>query len=329
MDSPAISIVTVFHNRGPYVRDSITSILSQTLVNFEFIIVNDGSTDNTLEEICSFSDERIKVISHDNMGFTRSIRIALALCAAPYVAIHGAGDISAPNRLRKQHSMLQMDDRVGIVGCHVENERNGSGASAIIKSEKKGRLLDVLAAENPFTHGEVMFRRDVYERAGGYRELFVLAQDRDLWLRMARLTDYDVVPEMLYIRRKFPNSISSNPYKIVQQYLFSDLAIQCSKTTDEYGKDMVDRYGVASLIIRRSSHTLAEKVAWLALRLLANGRCQEACEIAIIARRERLTRLSLIAGAATSMSYITPFIWRKAFLPLLRRRLERNPSYHW
>ena len=246
-----------------------------------------------------------------------------------YVAIQGSGDISMPDRIARQAAILDERTEIGIVGCHVENERNAGSSSVVIRPQQLATLQEALAAGNPFTHGEVMFRRAIYDYVGGYRTVFSFAQDRDLWFRMARRTSYYIIPDVLYQRRKFGNSISADPYRIVQQYVFSDLAVQANAGADAEGRDIVDRYGHAALLVRSRSKLVASKSAYLAMRLLLHGREREAIDIAELGWREGMTRSSLVAKLTVTAARVAPRLWRSLLLPVLRRYMAKRPSYHW
>ena len=122
-------------------------------------------------------DPRLKIVYQENIGFTASMNRAIRGSAGQYVAVHGAGDVSHPDRLALQAAYLDANPAVGAVGCR----RADNGRATISNdSVKRGPMLDVMLNYNPFSHGEVMFRRSLFDRVGGYREAFRFAQDRDL-----------------------------------------------------------------------------------------------------------------------------------------------------
>ena len=210
---PLVSIVSCFYNRTDNIHQSVESLLGQTYPNLEVILVDDGSTDDTLRKLSSYQDARIKLISHSNKGFVRTLREAISLSEGEVIAIHGSGDISFPTRIEKQANVLIENADVGVVGCYVRSFNVIRKKWDIFRPIIEKDQLKGLIERNPFSHGEVIFRRTCYEQVGGYREFFQFAQDRDLWLRMASTTRFYIVPEILYQREIVMGSVTKNPIK--------------------------------------------------------------------------------------------------------------------
>ena len=265
-EAPLVSIVTIFYNRADHVRASIQSLLDQNYSNLEILALDDGSSDDTLEALRSFSDSRYRVIGKANSGFTTSLNFAISRTKGDYVAIHDAGDISLPDRISKQAEALSADPGVGLVGCWVEQESIYGGDSKILTRRQGESLKEIILNRNTFTHGEVMFRRSIYEEAGGYRPFFYFAQDRDLWIRMSRLTRHAIVPEVLYKQKVFDGGVSTTPDKRLMQAYLSDFAVQCGRSVDGHGRDLLDRYGDFAPFFRRRSPALARKLVGIAIR---------------------------------------------------------------
>src|SRR5690554_1448439 len=157
---PLVSIITGYFNRKENLKESIQSVLDQDYLNFEFIIFDDCSTDGTFEMINSFNDSRLRIIKHEtNIGFTKGIIAAIAEGKGEFIAIHGAGDISYPGRIRKQVEFLQSNPEVSLVGCLLEDV---SKAGSVIHSPAQD------GGTFHFTQGEVMYRRNQYYQVGGY-----------------------------------------------------------------------------------------------------------------------------------------------------------------
>jgi len=225
---PKISVVTVFYNRANLVERSIGSLLDQTASSYEIIFVDDGSTDDTLSAIEAFADPRLRIIAKANSGFTSSLKLGIAAAKGKFIAIHGAGDISLPQRLEKQQAILEGNDAVGIVGCGYEFNGRRVGPS-LDHAFETGKVLERLRIGNPFSHGEVMFRRSTYDQVGGYDEKFPYAQDFDLWLRMGRACNYAILADTLYIKIDPPNSVSQNVRKYYAQQKLAQLALESAE----------------------------------------------------------------------------------------------------
>ncbi|AFY69752.1 glycosyl transferase family 2 [Thalassoporum mexicanum PCC 7367] len=277
--NPLVSIVSVYYNRQGFITESINSLLEQTYQNLEIIVIDDGSTDDTYTKLKAIQDSRLTVISHANMGFTRSIKQAVALTKGEYVAVHGSGDISLPTRIEKQVALLQQRPDVGVVGCYVETINEWAGYSLPYERKLEGNITKAAQQINPFTHGEVMFRRSVYESVGGYREFFRYAQDYDLWLRISLQANFEIVTESLYKRFIFPTSVSASIDKVVVQKCLSSFAVQCIDQRIEHGADLIDRYGEYAAFFRTRDRKLAKELWKLAIKLIYVGDFSKAGQV--------------------------------------------------
>jgi len=116
MSSPKVSVILPAFNAAAHLGKAIDSILSQSFVDFELIIVNDGSTDTTREVLAQYEDPRIKVIHQENLGLPKALNKALAVTQSPYIARQDADDISLPTRLEKQVQFLDQNPEYGLIG---------------------------------------------------------------------------------------------------------------------------------------------------------------------------------------------------------------------
>lgn len=225
-----IAVFTVYFNRANDVRESILSLLEQTHDDYVVVAVNDGSTDNTLNEMNKIKSDRLMIIDKENSGFVSSIIFAINSVNSEYIAIHGSGDKSYPLRLTKQSEVLDNNSNVGVVGCHYQNIDLTRGLAhkfdSISGLVEKNEMQLLLYKGNPLTHGEVMFRRSIYEAVGGYNPFFVFSQDYDLWVRMAKITDFYIVPDIMYERYVRVDGVSGNVDKIAIQQLLAAVARQ-------------------------------------------------------------------------------------------------------
>lgn len=310
-ETPLVSVVTVFYNRQDSVAESVGSLCTQTCASFEIICVDDGSTDDTLAKMRAIDDPRLHVMHHENCGFTTSIARGVASARGRYIAIHGAGDVSLPDRLAKQAEVLDRRPEIGAVGCYVA-DLLPDGDTMIFKPRDDAPLSDILARENPFTHGEVMFRRSIYDQAGGYRSAFAYAQDKDLWWRMSRYTDHAVIRDVLYRRGAFADSVSADPLRLARRYLLTDLADQIAKRSRAGGEDLVDAHGSLAFYYKAPSRALADQLARLSLMLISLGRTESVPTLLRISRNEKITRLVV-------MAHVQHLLWRVSGIP---RRLS-------
>jgi glycosyltransferase involved in cell wall biosynthesis len=250
---PLVSIISGYYNRENYVDESITSLINQSYSNIEIIIFDDNSKDNTYQKLKSFEDRdsRVKIIRHAvNKGFVRGIIDAIAIAKGEFIAIHGSGDISFRNRIALQAEVLASRSNVGVVGCYLENvtfASDGRENVRIVEKDLDGDAKHLLLTENPFTHGEVMFRRSIYDKTKGYRELFTFTQDFDLWCRMSFYGDFYIVKEVLYRRFMLADGASVKTEKKILQQMLREFAIQNHELKLNNKTDVIDHYGIQSL----------------------------------------------------------------------------------
>jgi len=198
IDNPKISVIMSVYNGEKYLREAIDSILNQTFTDFEFIIVNDGSTDNSLEIIKSYEDERIKIINNEqNIGLTKSLNKALKQARGEYIARQDADDISFPNRFEEQVKYFVEHLEMALLGTSIykidENGKITGKRLALAKPSIKD-----LFRENQFNHGSVMFKKEVVDELGYYDELFNYSQDYELWIRIAKHYEVRNLTQTLY-----------------------------------------------------------------------------------------------------------------------------------
>ncbi len=208
---PLVSVVMSVYNGEQYLREAIDSILSQTFTDFEFIIINDGSTDGTLKIIKSYKDPRIVLISRENRGLVSSLNEGIEKARGKYVARQDADDVSLPERLKKQLEYLRTNTKCGVVGSRIReiNETGKPYYRVVLSNELPNKSLEMaLYYCNPLAHGTVLMRTDVVRSLGGYRKQYWPAEDYDLWVRAARVNRIAVIDEVLYLYRFNEQGIS-------------------------------------------------------------------------------------------------------------------------
>ena len=185
--SPSVTVFMATYNTSEYLEEAIESILSQTYRDFELLIVNDGSTDNTSEILETFQDERIRIINNiENKGLTYTRNIALKEARGQFIAVMDSDDIAYPNRLAIQVEAFEKDSALALYGGQAKMiDENQKEIGFIEESETDPELLKVkLLFHNTFVHSSVMMRTAVFREFAGYQEPF--AEDYDLFLRIAQ-----------------------------------------------------------------------------------------------------------------------------------------------
>jgi len=186
-----LSVVMSVYNDSKTVSKAVESILNQTFTDFEFIIINDGSTDNTASIIKDHQrkDKRIVFFNNDNFGLARSLNLGIKNAKGEYIARQDADDISLPDRFKYQIQFLDRNRIIGFVGCNcVIIDTNGSFLNLVQISDNPKKNTSRLKNHNIFCHGSMMFRKELLNKISGYREFFKYAQDYDLYLRLIELS---------------------------------------------------------------------------------------------------------------------------------------------
>lgn len=215
---PRISVVMGVYNGERYLREAVDSVLGQTFGDFEFIIINDGSTDGTADILESYEDRRIRLVHQQNMGLTPSLNKGLRMARGEYVARHDADDVSHSERFEKQLDLFARRPELTLVASRTRTLENGT-EDLHVPEYRDDTLPAQLLQSSLFTHGSMTFRRAAVMDAGGYDERFVYAQDRDLWLRMAWAGHlFGTVQEPLYLFRRHDQQIRATRRSEQMQY---------------------------------------------------------------------------------------------------------------
>lgn len=205
IENPSISVVMPVHNALPFLRQSIASILEQSFRDFEFVILDDASTDGSSELLREWSlrDKRIRLHkSRERLGLSGSSNAVVLMSRSPVVARMDADDVAHPDRLRRQWDVLKDRSDVALIGT-LCNGIDASGRE--VRPRDRWRLVR-RSSYIPFPHGSAMFRREVFDQVGGYDEAAAGGEDRDLFLRMASRGRVLTLPDVLYSYRYHSNN---------------------------------------------------------------------------------------------------------------------------
>ncbi len=208
---PKVSVTMAVYNGASYLREAIDSMLAQSFADFEFIIVDDGSTDSTAEILSGYDDNRIVALRNaENLGLTRSLNICLRGARGEYVARMDADDIAHPRRLERQVEYLDRHPEVGLLGTWIERIDDQGNSIGVRRLPTGGTFLRWgLLFGTPIAHPSVMFRRELARKTGYYDEKLRYAQDHELWVRLSFETVPAQLPEPLLRLRRHSRSISA------------------------------------------------------------------------------------------------------------------------
>ena len=203
---PIVTVLMTVYNGKNYLNEAIESVLCQTLTNYEFLIVDDASTDNSIEIINSYNDSRIKLlINQKNIGQTASLNKGLATAQGEYIARFDQDDVCLPKRLEEQVAFFKNNPSVSIV-CSREYSIDKQGKrTGVWKRDLKnyGAFLGyIILGLNPVWTPSVMFIKNVFLQLGGFDVAYGPASDFEFWSRIAlKRLDAKVVPEFHQLRR--------------------------------------------------------------------------------------------------------------------------------
>jgi hypothetical protein len=201
---PRVSVIMSVLNGEAFLRPAIESILGQTFGDFEFIVIDNASSDRTAGILDSYRDDRIVRRRNGSvLSLTKSLNNGLQLVRGDYVARMDADDIAMPVRFARQVEFLDSHPDVLLVASYVRLiDCNGNVFADIERPTDPAELYDALAYSNPFAHSATMFRLAPVAALGGYPPAYVFAQDLALWLKLAQLGRLGMVAEALVDMRE-------------------------------------------------------------------------------------------------------------------------------
>jgi glycosyltransferase involved in cell wall biosynthesis len=207
---PKVSVVMAVYNGAQYVQQATDTILDQTFTDLELVIVDDGSTDETLQILRSFRDPRLVLVQNEqNLGLAKSLNWGIHISRGEYIARQDADDLSYPHRLEKQVAVLDVHPEVGAVGTRAEWVDDRFGILQVWPPPADNAAIqETLLRHCCLIHGSTMYRRRAIQELGGYDTAMRTGQDYDLWLRMAETWDLVCLPDVLYIFRRHEGAVS-------------------------------------------------------------------------------------------------------------------------
>jgi glycosyltransferase involved in cell wall biosynthesis len=229
---PQISVLMSCFNAEQWLAESLQSVLTQTHQNFEFIIVDDGSSDGTARIIRDYAaqDYRIKPIFKHNTGLPDSLNVGLAQAQAPWIARLDADDIAEPTRLAEQLEFVRTHPQVVLVGTAF-TEIDGQGDIIAVHHMPTANhqiKANLVRGRHYLIHSSTLYSRDAVNKVGGYRPRARLAEDLDLWLRLSSENDFACIDKPLIRYRKHLNQISRDQAYISKKQLTDSLMVVMS-----------------------------------------------------------------------------------------------------
>jgi glycosyltransferase involved in cell wall biosynthesis len=215
---PFISVLLPVYNGSPHLKESIDCILRQTYSNFELIIIDDGSTDDSASFIATYTDPRIRFYSQENQGLASTLNKGISLANGTVIARQDQDDVSLPTRFVRQAAFLEANSDYGMVGTWAAIWEETKPTDRFHKHDTDNLKLKFdLLFDNPFVHSSMMIRKAVFEDVGGYctDQNRQPPEDYELWSRIAKRYLVANIAEVLHIYREMPQSMSrsgDNPF---------------------------------------------------------------------------------------------------------------------
>ena len=209
---PEISVVMPVYNCEAFIRESVESILTQSFTDFEFFIIDDASTDRTVEIIKEYTDARINlIIKPKNTGYTDSLNMAIKLAKGEYIARMDADDISMPQRLAVQYEYLKKNNDILVLGSHYKIIGSGVEVRLPVTSEE-AKLVALMHV--PVAHPTVMMPKKLFtEHELYYDKNFEPAEDYDLWCKVLQIGKIENIDEVLLQYRHHSQQESKVKYE--------------------------------------------------------------------------------------------------------------------
>jgi glycosyltransferase involved in cell wall biosynthesis len=318
---PLISVILSVYNGEKYLAPALESILAQTLHDFEFITIDDGSTDGTPRILEQYSqrDARIKVVTNQpNRGVVASLNLGLQLANSPYIARMDADDLCAPNRFEKQLAFLEQHPEVGLLGTqHTMTDAAGRFLYRTHFPLSPGEIGWTLHFVCCMSHPTIIVRQGIIQQAGGYHAEAIHGEDHDLWIRIARITRIANLTESLYTYRFWPGNVSTT-YSQVQETTAIGVVQKASSylLSSEVSLDAAAR-------LRGLSYIKAGKIGALPKSL------SQVHETADLLFKMYHTYLKSVDLSTEEVSFVKRDVAKKLIsLALVATRYSRNESFH-
>ncbi len=204
-----LSVVLSTYNDENYIAESINSILNQSYPYFEFIIVNDGSTDDTLKVIKSFKDPRIILIDKPNSGLINSLNIGVKAAKYDWIARMDGDDIAEPNRFEEEVKYIKTGVAVVSSQCNIIDSKGSIIGKTKFMTSTIGKYFSFKYSIVLIAHPTVIFNKHLFNQVGGYDKNMYVAEDYDLWTKMLAFGKLEVCNKRLLNLRKHNNNISA------------------------------------------------------------------------------------------------------------------------
>lgn len=221
-ENPILAVIMPVYNSQNTVYFSIRSVLNQSYKNFEFIIINDGSTDNSENIIKSFEDGRIKYYKIEHKGLSFALNYGISKTNAKYIARLDSDDLYLKDKLNKQMTYLVLNNEIDII-FSWSIFYNNSGLLRFWKSPSSDEnIKEIFMYTNPINHSSVIFKKDIITKLKGYNEIYDY-EDYDLWLRASKQSQFFCLQEYLVFSFLREDKFTKKYYKDLISFLTENI----------------------------------------------------------------------------------------------------------
>lgn len=221
IDKPKISVIIPTHNAMSYLPAAVDSVLRQTFKDFELIIVDDGSNDNTVEWVLSLTDPRVKLITQENQGSAAARNRGIAIAQGAYIALFDADDIWELTKLEKQVDFLDTHPSIGLVDTSVVLiDEDSKPTGKVVTSKAEGDVWKHLVQFQPVCSCDStpLIRRECFDTVGLFDRDLMFLEDLDWWIRLASSYQFGAIKEPLVKYRQHSGSKSTNCQETLQAF---------------------------------------------------------------------------------------------------------------
>lgn len=233
---PKLSVILPVYNGAKYIKEAVESILNQTYQDFDLFVIDDGSSDNTIDILQAFNHNKLKIILNEgNKGLIFTLNKGLSLSADyEYIARMDADDISLPNRLAATANILDNNAKIGVVGTSVKYWGLGLKDKKLILPEKNDSILPAFICKNPIVHPTVMIRNSILQESGiVYDPDYYKYEDYKLWVDLFNKCEFYNTPDVHFLYRRHSENISN-----VGNYKLAEDLQMINGILSEYAKNM-------------------------------------------------------------------------------------------
>lgn len=272
-----VTVLMPVYNGERYLREAIESILNQTFTDFEFLIINDGSTDSSVEIIESYNDPRIRLVHNEkNLKLIATLNKGIDLAQGEYIARMDCDDISLPERLEEQVEFMDANLAYALCGSWVEViDENNVPTGLIWKYEgDHNKILAALLSANQFAHSTVILRKSILTQGFYYDANYAHAEDYELWLRIADSFKVSNIQKPLVKYRVHSTSITGSKYVLMDACVRNLICAQIRKLNFEPSAAELDLHCNLERQSLPTKGFVKQADAWLQKLRLANARNQ-------------------------------------------------------